>query len=396
MSEFPCVIITGADTPTGLTTARALRGLPVTVNGIFQNAEAPSIQSRHWDRLLHLPGSSDEQLDTLIKMAEGEEFPGRPLLLFSQDGHVISAWARLEELDRYFTVPIPPQGEGEIMMDKTLFHQWALGNEVDVPKSEIVTSLDDLICLAVGLSFPCILKPQVRTSAWDKVHKNQKFFLLNSEKDLHEFVRSSDPFRLSDCYILQEWIPGGDTEVFFVLFAFDESGVMLAECAGQKIWQWPPLTGSTAICRLIDEPQLMALARTIAMRLKMTGLGSIEFKRDPRTGKFLVTEPTVGRNDYQSGMALSYENNPTAALVKIYLGLGKDGGFAKKTKASCVWVDELSAYRCAKSMGLLKAGSQLIKVLGHTRHFQFLYFDRRDTKPFRAQLKKVLSRKYPI
>jgi predicted ATP-grasp superfamily ATP-dependent carboligase len=395
MSEFPCVIITGADTPTGLTTARALRGLPVTVSGIFQNRDTPSIQSRHWDRVLYLPGSPDEQLDTLIKKAEGAEFPGRPLLLFSQDSHVISAWARLEELDQYFTVPIPPQMEGEIMMDKTLFHQWALENEVDVPQSEIVASLESLIGLAPDLSFPCILKPRVRTPAWDSVHKNQKFFLLNSEQELHDFVRSSDSFRLFDRYILQEWIPGGDTEVFFVLFAFDENGVLLAEYAGQKVWQWPPLGGSTAVCRLIEEPQLVSLARTIAIRLKMTGLGSIEFKRDTRTGKFLVTEPTVGRNDYQSGVALSYENNPTAALVRKWLGLDKVGGPALKTKANCIWVDELSAYRYAKSMGLLKASIQLIRTLGFFRHFQFMYFDWRDTKPFLAHLKKAFSRKYP-
>jgi predicted ATP-grasp superfamily ATP-dependent carboligase len=172
--------------------------------------------------------------------------------------------------------------------------------------------------------------------------------------------------------------------------------VLLAEYAGQKVWQWPPLGGSTAVCRLIDEPQLISLARSIAIKLKMTGLGSIEFKRDPRTGKFLVTEPTVGRNDYQSGVALSYENNPTAALVKTYLGLDEVGGFAKKTKTNCVWVDELSAYRYAKSKGLLKASVQLIRTLGFIRHLQFLYFDRRDTKPFRAHLKKALSRKFSI
>ncbi|SNC74364.1 hypothetical protein SAMN04487881_2261 [Marinobacter sp. es.048] len=396
MSEFPCVIITGADTPTGLMTARALKGLPVTVNGIFQERGAPSIKSMHWDRLVYLPGSPEEQLDALIKKAEAAEFPGRPILLFSQDSHVISAWARLEELDRYFIVPIPPQKEGEIMMDKTRFHQWALENGVDVPRSEIVASLDGLIDLAADLSFPCILKPLVRTSAWDSAHKNKKFFLLNSEKELQEFVRSADPFRLSNRFILQEWVPGGDSEVFFVLFAFDENGVMLAEYAGQKLWQWPPLGGSTAVCRLIEAPQLISHARSIAIRLKMTGLGSIEFKRDPRTGKFLVTEPTVGRNDYQSGVALNYENNPTAALVKTYLGLDGGSGFAKKTKANCVWVDELSAYRYAKSIGPLKASVRLIRALGFIRHFQFLYFDRRDTKPFRAHLKKALSKKHPV
>lgn len=282
------------------------------------------------------------------------------------------------------------------MMDKTLFHQWALSNEVDVPRSEIVANLDSLVGLASDLSFPCILKPLVRTSAWDSVQKNQKFFLLNSEEELHEFIRSEDPFSLCDRYILQEWIPGGDSEVFFVLFAFDDDGVVLAEYAGQKLWQWPPLGGSTAVCRLIEAPQLISLARTIAVRLKMRGLGSIEFKRHPGTGKFLVTEPTVGRNDYQSGVALSYENNPTVALVKNCLELEGVGETDKQTKANCIWVDELSAYRYAKRLGLLKASGQLIRTLGFIRHFQFLYFEWRDTKPFRALLKKVLSRKYSI
>ncbi|MBU2955615.1 hypothetical protein [Marinobacter sp. F3R08] len=394
MPDCPLVIITGADTPTGLTTARALRSLQVTVCGVFQEREAASIQSGYWDQLIYLPGSPDEQLEALIEKAKGAEFPERSILLFSQDSHVISAWAVNEELGRYFTVPIPPQGKGAIMMDKTLFHQWAIENEVDVPQSEIVNSLESLKSLAANLSFPCILKPLVRTSAWDGVHKNKKFFLLNSKQELHELVESSDPFSLSDRYILQEWIPGGDTEVFFVLFAFDENGVVLAEYAGQKVWQWPPLGGSTAVCRLIEEPQLISLARTIAGKLEMTGLGSIEFKRDSRTGKFLVTEPTVGRNDYQSGVALSDENNPTAALVINSLGLQRECRIAKKAKRNCFWIDELSAYRYAKSKGLLKAGFQLIRALGAARHFQFLYFDWRDRKPFRVHLKKTLSRKH--
>lgn len=389
------MIITGADTPTGLTTARALRRMPVTVTGIFQNKDAPSLQSKYWDCLLCLPGNEDEQLGGLIKKAERAEFPGRPLLLFSQDSHVISAWARLDELNRHFTVPIPPKMEGEIMMDKTLFHQWALENEVDVPRSEIVTSLESLIGLAAALSFPCILKPLVRTSVWDRVHKNQKFFLLNSEKELHELVHSADPLRFSDRYLLQEWVPGNDSEVFFVLFAFDENGQVLAEYAGQKLWQWPPLGGSTAVCRLIEEPQLNSLARTIAVKLRMRGLGSIEFKRDSRTGKFLVTEPTVGRNDYQSGVALCYENNPTVALVKSCFGFKEEvGGFGKTTKRNCIWIDELSAYRYVKSMGLLKASCRSIRALSLIRHFRFLYFDLLDTKPFRKHLKKALSRKY--
>ena len=391
MADQGCVVITGADTPTGLTTARALRGLPVEVIGVLRDPQAAPALSRVWNRLLFLDGEPLEQLDFLIERAREGAFEEPCVLLFTQDSHVIEAWSCLEALRQYFIVPLPSWIDGETMMDKTLFHQWAMKNGVEVPRSEIVASAEDISRLTSELIFPCILKPLVRTAAWDNAYRNNKFFFINSQYEVDELLRLPDLFHYSPRYLLQEWIPGEDSDVFFVLFALNDNSSVLVEYAGQKNWQWPPLEGSTAVCHLIDDEKLVSLARRIVVGLGMVGLGSVEFKRDPRDGRLLVTEPTVGRNDYQSGVALVGKKNPTAALVSYYLELGS-GSYNSDQKVSCSWVDELSAYRYAKSKGFLRAALWLSSKIIFSRRVRFLYFELRDIKPFLVHLRKALAR----
>lgn len=386
------VIITGADTPTGLTTARALRDLPVEVIGVVEDLEAAPAFSRIWDRILPLGGGPLEQLDSLIERARKGVFEGPCILLFTQDSHVMAAWERLEVLRKFFIVPLPSWSDGEIMMDKTRFHQWAIENEVSVPRSEIVSSLADISSLASKFTFPCILKPLVRTESWDNVYRNKKFFFFNSQSELSDLLDSSDPFNYSPRYVLQEWIGGGDSAVFFVLFSLDDNGSIISEHAGRKYWQWPPLEGSTAVCHLIDDEELVSTARRVAVGLGMVGLGSVEFKRDPRDGRLLVTEPTVGRNNHQSGVALLCKNNPTTTLVAHYLALESKLYEPNKKHVSCSWVDELSAYRYAKSRGFFRSLLSLSIKIILNRRVRFLFFDLRDLKPFWVHLRKALLR----
>lgn len=390
--ESGCVLITGADTPTGLTTARALRALPIEIVGTFSDTNSVTIASSHWDQTLYTPGDAGDQLDYLLDEARSGYFGSRCVLLFSQDSHIIEAWARLSELRQYFIVPIPDRSDCETMMDKTLFHQWATDHGVGVPKSQVLNSLDQLKTLSADVNYPCILKPLVRSSTWDNAFENRKFFFLNDKNDLEGVINNTNPFLYSPRYILQEWIPGEDKDVFFVLFALDEKSRVLSSYAGQKIWQWPPLGGSTAICRLVDNDELVALATRIATSLKMVGLGSIEFKRDPRTGQFLVTEPTVARNDYQSGVALIGGNNPTVALIRHCLNIPAPS--VSRKHRTCTWFDELATYRYMKYQRFFSSSLNLLSTLLTSRRIRFLLFEIRDPKPFLKKLKKVLERNW--
>jgi hypothetical protein len=76
--------------------------------------------------------------------------------------------------------------------------------------------------------------------------------------------------------------------------------------------------GGTASC--IPAPDAHAELETLTTQffaaVGFVGMGSMEYKRDPRDGRFYVVEPTVGRTDYQEEIAtLNGVNIPLAAYL---------------------------------------------------------------------------------
>jgi hypothetical protein len=59
----------------------------------------------------------------------------------------------------------------------------------------------------------------------------------------------------------------------------------------------------TASCTAAPEVHatLHQLTEAFFAQMSFEGMGSMEFKRDARSGDFLMIEPTVGRIDWQEG-----------------------------------------------------------------------------------------------
>jgi predicted ATP-grasp superfamily ATP-dependent carboligase len=224
-------------------------------------------------------------------------------------------------------------------MDKTLFHFWAEGNDVLVPKSRIVKNSDDLKRALECLTYPVVLKPLVRTEKWDSRFSNDKLIYITDETHIN--VIPADIFSLSESYILQEWIPGGDENVYFVLVHINEK----KECVsmtGRKLLQWPVLSGSTALCVSVGDQDLTDLGVDILIRSGLKGLGSIEFKRHDENDRYYVIEPTVGRNDYQSYIATASNIN----LSLFYALNCLEYSYMVNLKHSnAMWIDEINSLR---------------------------------------------------
>jgi len=62
----------------------------------------------------------------------------------------------LEVLREYFIVPLPARENGEIMMDKTRFHHWAMENDIEVPKAFIADDAQSVDQAIEKITFPCI------------------------------------------------------------------------------------------------------------------------------------------------------------------------------------------------------------------------------------------------
>jgi D-aspartate ligase len=124
--------------------------------------------------------------------------------------------------------------------------------------------------------------------------------------------------------VFQEWIDGPDSEIYFTLFTCADDGKVLGLFAGRKLRCFPPAIGNTAVCVAAPEDLAGSLtAQTLEFieRVAYRGLGSLEFKRDVRTGRSLMIEPTVGRTDWQEEIATLCGINLPLISYRSALGL---------------------------------------------------------------------------
>jgi len=370
--------------------ARSLRGYPVECWGTAVNLENACCLSRFWAHIEGMGGGDGEQISSLLSLAKRAiSASGQlPLLLFSQDEWVIRGSENREVLCEYVRMVIPEHQNLMNLMDKTLFHDWAAAGDYPLPLSKIVDNSDDLYRVVGSFAPPFVVKPLVRTAKWDAVYRNTKVISCENEEDGRDLLNLADTlFDLSPRYVVQEWIAGDDGDVVFCLLCADETGKILDAFTGRKLWQWPPLTGSTAICTSFEGSGIEAVSRALMTDARLRGLGSVEFKYNRNDGRYLITEPTVGRNNYQSYIAVCAGHNLVGRLVESVFDLPV---MLKRKPRQSIWVDEISALRRARveKRGFLKLLMWMLRYSLASKCF--LLTDRSDLLPARRRIRELL------
>jgi len=382
MEDTPVIFIMGADTLTGLTTARSLKKLPIQIVGLYERSDSITLASNSWDVLFGVPKEILEQFDELVKIKQSHYDSQKAVLLFTGDDQVIAYWKYEEKLDNIFIVPVMNSKEGRFLMDKTLFHEWAVKENVPVPHSLPLNKKEDIKVAKTFSYFPCILKPMVRGKSWNTRYPNNKILKFNSSFELSNFLDLEDIFNFSDSYILQKWIEGGDSDIYFVLYAHDLKGNLLGKLGGRKILQWPPLEGSTAICEIYNDKSLINTADLITEKTKLVGLNSLEFKKDSIDGKFYMTEPTVGRNDYQSGLSMLAAPVLTEKLIHSVVGWNNIKSYSPLPLKEGLWIDEISLIRYLKEKNSWFIFKVIALVFKKKLRLSFLLLSVNDWRPF--------------
>jgi hypothetical protein len=98
------------------------------------------------------------------------------------------------------------------------------------------------------------------------------------------------------------------------------------------------MIGTTAVCVAAPEAaaELTSQTQTFIERVGYRGLGSLEFKRDGRTGQFVIVEPTVGRTDWQEEIATLCGINLPLLTYRAEIGL-PNLATASLAHASAAW-----------------------------------------------------------
>jgi len=372
-NEKAGVLVFGAQHPTGLMTARSLRGLGVDIIGIAFG-ESPCLRSSVWSSILITERTSEAVMHAVLTTAAART--GRLLLLPADDDCVKILSDRRHELPSSCILIMPDVETVDLLLDKSKFFCWAEAHGFPLPKTIEVTGFDQLDNAIREIGYPVLLKPLYRSWLWNNEIPNDKVFILESHKQYEQLPQRL--FDVAPTMLVQQWIPGGDDEVYFCLVQYSSEGKLANYFSGRKLMQWPPLGGSTAIAVSDELDETRDITVAIFDSVKYQGLGSMEYKKDPRNGKFYIMEPTVGRNDFQSYVAVTGGVNLTRATCRELLG-----EVAEKTrKRPSVWFCETSAgyglkyYLRRKDYYFMKHLALLFRKPG------FAYFSLSDTKPF--------------
>lgn len=282
----------------GLGVARSLGRHGVPVIGVTHRRDDPGVHSRYVCRLWRHEPAGASLVDLMLE--KRRYFDAPPVLFPTSDEMVRDLAARWDQLAGGFLVRLPDRALVEETMSKRGFAAWVERLGLPAPKTAFVDDPGQIRHVARDMTYPCVVKPEFQSARPTSGGSLKVVRAENPEELIQAYLALSDEIPRA---VVQEWIPGGDGEVFFCLQYYDDKSLPLASFCGRKIRQWPPHVGSTASCEPVVSLDLVRLTTAFFSGIGFKGLCSMEYKRDPRDGRLRMIEPTIGRTDFQSAVA---------------------------------------------------------------------------------------------
>lgn len=372
------VVVVGLN-PTALGLIRPLRRHGVTVVAVDSDFDDLAGKTRCSKKIPVESILTEGLVDQLIDI--GKCLDARPLLTTTVDATVTILSEHRERLHDYFKLTLPSKSVVKTLMDKTLFADFARRKGYPIPRSFVARDEHQMEDVAEQISFPAIVKPYMRDERFQVADFGKAARVMDGEE---LSSRYSEIKVVCPDVVVQEWVPGPDSQIYFCLTYWDETSRCLAACTGRKLRQWPPRCGSTSLAVSCEEEQVKDITIDLFEDVGFKGFGSVEYKRDPRDGTLKIMEPTVGRVNLQSYLAVAAGVNiPVIAYESTVDSAGstvREGGQRNGRK----WLYEYHDYYAARfyvDSGELNYREWLKSLLGVRA---FAIFDWRDLGPFRA------------
>lgn len=281
-------VILGSNYYIGLSIIRCLGSNGVyTVAIDYTKEDAYGAESKYLKEHLigpHYKKDSEGLLSFLINFAKGQE--EKPVLFPGADPYVEFIDSHLDELKKYFLMPMTDQGLWTDVMNKETLHEMALKYGVLVPETAKLTDDNFYEKIEKEIKYPCIVKPTDSPSFVAIFRK--KIFLCKDEKELNEALKLCKDENLD--IIVQRIIPGFDDHMYtFDAHMNQESDVThWLTCRKQR--QYPINFGASVYTEQKYVQELYDIGAPFFKAIKYKGFGEIEFKKDSETGDYYLIE----------------------------------------------------------------------------------------------------------
>ncbi|MCI0399035.1 MAG: carboxylate--amine ligase [Chloroflexi bacterium] len=306
----PAAIVVGLDCITGLQTARILAGHSIPVIGIAGNPDHFCCRTRVCQRILVADVKTTDFIELLQEL--GPQLPQKAVLFPCIDMSVLLISRYRRQLEPWYHIILPEPEVVEMLMDKIGFLTYARKTGLPVPATFLLHNRQEAEEAAGRLSYPCIIKPPIKTPRWQAQNLAKAYMAASGEELLALYDRCA-PY--ADILIVQEWIEGTDADLYSCNCYFNANNEPLVAFIARKLRQWPPHTGTSSLGVEVRNDIVRQTSLALFQGIGYRGLGYVEMKRDSRTGNYAIIEPNIGRPTGRSSIA---EAGGVALLYTMY------------------------------------------------------------------------------
>lgn len=278
-------LVVGGDHP-GLGIARSLgrRGIPVY---ILDDQHCISYYSRYTKQTIRVESILDETKTVNAVLEVGQRFGLQNWVLFPTRDETVAAFSRHRtELAQFFRVTTGEWDSVQWAWDKKKTYELAESLDIPCPKTFNVRDSSELPSLYSRL--PLAIKPAVKENFFYAT--GAKAWRADTAAQLHKLYDKAARQIRPEEILLQEIIPGDGREQYSYC-AFFRNGQPHSTLTARRARQHPREFGRAATyVETVAVPVIEELSERFLRAIDYHGLAEIEFKRDPRDGKYKLLD----------------------------------------------------------------------------------------------------------
>ncbi len=276
------IVLGGNFVGLGIVRSLGAHGIPVWVLDADRSKSIAQF-SRYTTRFVE----TREEAITDVLLREGRQHRLDGWVLFPvTDEYVEVLSANREFLSSIYRVTTAPVEITGFALDKRLTYARADELGIAAPWTSVGNSLADIE--AEGVPYPVILKPAVNHHFFPQT--NIKALPAENASELRRGFAQMGRYIPPEEILVQERIPGGG-ENQFSFCAVCNDGQAYASLVAQRVRQYPVDFGNAStFVETAKQPVVEAAGRRFLESIGFDGLAEVEFKFDPRDGKYKILD----------------------------------------------------------------------------------------------------------
>lgn len=380
----------------GLGIVRSLGRKGIPVYAVDSDPRKVGMQSKYCTPLVCPDINESEEKFIQFIVDIGKKFEQKAVLYPTGDKMVLTFSKYREKLAPYYHWLVPDDNLVRFLVSKNGLDEIAKKYNIPAPRTAFPENEKDAATMSENFQYPVIIKPSLSPNwqtpeIYSIIGANNKVVIAHSKEELLSYYNRIAA--INKGMIIQELIPGGDEQLYYVCIYCDKNSEPIAGFAGQKLRLYPVHFGSASYVKSLYDPELLDLTAKMVKSVGYKGLGGVEFKKDHRDGKYKLIEFNVrfGLWDMlgeKCGVDLAFKAYKDA--------IGEPIKKKWEYKTGIIWLAirlDFAAFRVYRREGFLSLLQWLKSLIGSKSCAVFAYD---DLRPFFETSYKFWKRKLKL